>query len=646
MPLSLHDLIVGQPAAITPTGLRQALAFAEAMADKGARITLPEVEARLGRKIDGTKSGYMQPNGVAVIPVYGTLMRHLDLMSAMCSDGVTTDSLMDDFNFAVGSPDVKAILFDFDSPGGQVNRITEFAAAIMAARGTKPIVAYASNLCASAAYWLASACDEVVASPTAMLGSIGILAAMPGRDPAKPKDLVYVSSHSPNKHTEPESDAGKAEIMALLDATCEVFLADVAAGRGVSVDHVLEHYGQGGLFIGINGVEAGLADRLGQRDDLIAELGGQAQGPTSALRPAATILRSTGLAASLAARQAPQYVYSLDEGQTWEATMPDVVRADGLTVWAKPIGHGNADATLAALRAYAEGGTNLPLTIDLSAPVARALAEVRGDADTTDPPVVAEPPSPPDDAEPEPSPAEEEEEAPPVESAQPPADAAPIQEDDTDEAQPAPTTEGVAMSGTSLAAQLRAANAAPEIIAQAEALEKQSTSQSTQLESLSASVAQLNRDKLIAQLRDEVTGRSNDGIVWLGAANENVETLLAMCDAFGGLQGERTQKFIVQQRAIAVQAEEVATVEVGSVLPQLEQSAESEQPATAKIEGLVAAYQEANPDATHAGAYDAITRKHKALAQQHYLEQNAARGVETAGVVAFKARPGRGKESR
>jgi hypothetical protein len=57
-------------------------------------------------------------------------------------------------------PGVRAVVLDLDSPGGEVNGCAELAEPIARYRGKKPLVAYVSGTGASAAYWLASACEE------------------------------------------------------------------------------------------------------------------------------------------------------------------------------------------------------------------------------------------------------------------------------------------------------------------------------------------------------------------------------------------------------------------------------------------------------------------------------------------------------
>jgi signal peptide peptidase SppA len=69
--------------------------------------------------------------------------------------------------------DVDTVILHIDSPGGQVVGLEEIAADIADLRATKRVVAYTDLQMASAAYWIACACDEITASPSAIVGSIG-----------------------------------------------------------------------------------------------------------------------------------------------------------------------------------------------------------------------------------------------------------------------------------------------------------------------------------------------------------------------------------------------------------------------------------------------------------------------------------------
>jgi len=234
-------------------------------------LSVEAVEAQLGRKLDNTAT-VTERNGVAIIPIVGPIFRYANLFAAI-SGGTSVQLLARDFTAALHNPDVRAILLNIDSPGGEANGISEFADMVYAARGKKPITCYVGGYAASAAYWIASAADEIVCSDSSVLGSIGTIAAIPDPSVEHEGEVIFVSSQSPRKHADPTTEAGASDIQTILDAMTDVFMAAVARNRGVSMETVARDFGQGGVFVGSAAVAGGLADRLGAFEQTLAGMG-------------------------------------------------------------------------------------------------------------------------------------------------------------------------------------------------------------------------------------------------------------------------------------------------------------------------------------------------------------------------------------
>lgn len=215
-------------------------------------------------------------NGVAVLNAIGPLTKRANMFTDI-SGATSYDILRRDFQAALDDPKVKAILFNVDSPGGEASGTAELAQAVFDARGRKPMAAYVGGVGASAAYWLTSAVDpgNVVVDKTARLGSIGVqLAARVSAPKAGDKSYTFTSSQSPNKNPELGTDASDKQIQSMIDAMAQVFVEDVARNRGVATETVLSNFGKGGTFIGKDAVAAGLADRTGSFEGVLAELAG------------------------------------------------------------------------------------------------------------------------------------------------------------------------------------------------------------------------------------------------------------------------------------------------------------------------------------------------------------------------------------
>lgn len=265
------------PWAITPEGLQAILTIAnregsDAMLDRALarrEARHQAVAAQAGRPLDDTRTVTMR-DGIAIMAITGPIMRYADIFSEI-SGATSVQALARDFNRVVKDPAVNGIVLSIDSPGGEVNGIQEFAAMVYAARGQKPITAYVGDLGASAAYWIASAADEVIVAPTSLVGSIGVVAAV--RDPSKTnaKDIEFVSSQSPKKRADPTTESGRTQLQTIVDDIAAVFVASVALHRGISEAKVVADYGQGGVFVGRAAVAAGLADRLGSFEQVLTE---------------------------------------------------------------------------------------------------------------------------------------------------------------------------------------------------------------------------------------------------------------------------------------------------------------------------------------------------------------------------------------
>jgi signal peptide peptidase SppA len=116
---------------------------------------------------------YAFANGFAIIPVHGSLINRFG-----SSYGYVTG-----YNFiraqhmaALLDEDVKYIVHDHNSYGGEAAGCFELSDEIYASRGTKPIVAVVDSNCYSASYALASACDRIIVIPSAGVGSVGVVA--------------------------------------------------------------------------------------------------------------------------------------------------------------------------------------------------------------------------------------------------------------------------------------------------------------------------------------------------------------------------------------------------------------------------------------------------------------------------------------
>lgn len=229
-----------------------------------------EAVASLGTRLDGAEMSMVR-NGTAIVPLVGAVYPRSNMVSAS-SGGTSLDSVMRDMRVAWASPDVERIVMLVDSPGGVVSGLGEAAETLRA--GPKPLVSFVTGMAASAAYWLGSQAGDIVMDSAASVGSIGVVASMSRQEAADAngrRSYEIVSSGAPFKRPDPSTDEGRAAIQRDVDAIENVFVADVAAGRGVPEGVVREQFGKGAMISAAEAVRVGMADRVGTLEGVLAE---------------------------------------------------------------------------------------------------------------------------------------------------------------------------------------------------------------------------------------------------------------------------------------------------------------------------------------------------------------------------------------
>lgn len=155
------------------------------------------------------------------------------------------------------------ILLDFDSPGGDVSGLVELCDVIAVARQRVSVKAYVRGLCASAAYWVATQCESIECSPTAIVGQIGaqvVIYDPPAADEYHGVRVVITSTGSERKNAAASEDG--AQYQALVDNTAAEFVAAVARGRGVAEDVVRGQFGHGALLPAPEALRLGMIDAV------------------------------------------------------------------------------------------------------------------------------------------------------------------------------------------------------------------------------------------------------------------------------------------------------------------------------------------------------------------------------------------------
>jgi protease IV len=176
------------------------------------------------------------------------------------------------------SASVKAVVVRIESPGGGVAPSQEIYDAIRRVREKKPVVASLGGVAASGGYYIASACDTIVANPGTLTGSIGVVMQLGnaeellqkiGIHPDILKSGIYKDMGSPVRAM---TDAERALFQEMIDTVQTQFITAVATGRNMDKDRV-RAIADGRIFSGEQAKVAGLVDDLGGLEDAITLAG-------------------------------------------------------------------------------------------------------------------------------------------------------------------------------------------------------------------------------------------------------------------------------------------------------------------------------------------------------------------------------------
>ena len=367
--------ILSRPWAIDPESLAwSAICDVLAIRASGDHLTAEEIRAGLetAAAANGARGGARTDRNVAVIPVYGVLSPRVEAMTS-ASGGTSAEMVRDSFRAALTNPDIDGIVFDVDSPGGVVEGIDELAAEIRDARGQKPIAAVANHMAASAAYWAVAGVDELVATPSASVGSIGVFTAHQDVSAAMEAKGVRTTLISAGKYKvegnqyEPLGEEARVDIQAMVDSWYDTMVHSIAKGRGVGVDVVRDTYGEGRVLRAKRALERGMVDRIDSLDNTIRRV---ARGTVGRDRSKAAAAFTPGIrVASLAAGE------TTDDRDGAGAATSFAARAEAAA--AEVVAIGELARKRAELRAE-EGRAPSPADGAAIAALARSVAELPG----------------------------------------------------------------------------------------------------------------------------------------------------------------------------------------------------------------------------------------------------------------------------
>ena len=232
-----------------------------------------EMHAARVTAVSGASGG-----AVALIPVYGTVMQRGSLFSYYFG-GASTEAIGEQVRVAAADPKVRAIVLDVDSPGGTVSGVQELFDTIYAVRGKKDVIAVSDSLMASAAYYLSAAAKQIYAAPSSLTGSIGVYTThfdyseMLAEMGIKVTLVQYGANKTAGNPYKPYTAEDEAKTQAMVDAFGNAFDAACAKGRDITKAQVKAKFGQGDIFTADAAKAAGMVDKIGTIDDVLAKYG-------------------------------------------------------------------------------------------------------------------------------------------------------------------------------------------------------------------------------------------------------------------------------------------------------------------------------------------------------------------------------------
>ena len=139
-------------------------------------------------------------DGIGVVTIEGPILRKPDLFARIFFGATGSEDIGAALREAAGRDDIKAVFLHIDSPGGTVAGTPELADAVAALDKKKPVYAFSSGLMCSAAYWVASQARAIYATPSAQVGSIGVVQAVVDNSAALDKAGIKVEVFSVGKY--------------------------------------------------------------------------------------------------------------------------------------------------------------------------------------------------------------------------------------------------------------------------------------------------------------------------------------------------------------------------------------------------------------------------------------------------------------
>ena len=229
----------------------------------------------LGIRAAGNVAGSLFPDyDVAEVAVEGPITRDGSGPLPTSPRGTPADDVVEQIDRANGDDNVDALLMKLNTPGGQVVPSDDIKLA--AERFEGPTIAYATDVCASGGYWIASGCDELWARDASIVGSIGVVGSRVNASELAEKVGLSYEGFTAGEYKDAgtplkEMDEDEREyLQGLIDDYYDTFVERVSDGRELDAEFVRDTEAR--VYLGEQAHELGLVDDLGTREDVEDDL--------------------------------------------------------------------------------------------------------------------------------------------------------------------------------------------------------------------------------------------------------------------------------------------------------------------------------------------------------------------------------------
>ena len=211
---------------------------------------------------------------IAIVYAAGDITSGRSTYGGSGEETIGSDSLVKAINDARNDASIKAIVLRIDSPGGSGLASDIIWRGIENAKAKKPVVVSMSDVAASGGYYIACNANKIVAEPSTITGSIGVVGGKPVVKGFY--DWIGVTNEyvmrgknaGMFRESEKFSDTERAKFEEFLKGTYDDFITKVGKGRGKDKTYI-DSIGQGRVWTGFQGKERGLVDEYGGLDKAI-----------------------------------------------------------------------------------------------------------------------------------------------------------------------------------------------------------------------------------------------------------------------------------------------------------------------------------------------------------------------------------------